>query len=121
MMSETLSFASPLWQRTRLLWQRVARLSRRAPRRLRLRESLALGDHRFVAILECERLRWLIGGTASSLVVLAPLASDPGELPQSSEAGAFTAAQHKEIKLEEGPSKRRREAEGSAERKWEAR
>jgi|SRR5579863_3747714 len=119
-MSETLSFASPWWLWTRLLWQRVARLSRRAPRRLRLRESLPLGEHRFVAILECERLRWLIGGTPSSLVVLAPLSSDPGDLPQSSEAAAFTAAQREEIKLEELQSRKRPEAEEGEERKREA-
>ena len=79
MTTETLPFAaSPWWWRTRGLWQRVLRLSRRAPRRLRLRESLPLGEHRFVAVIECEGLRLLIGGTPSSLVLLAHLEREPG-------------------------------------------
>jgi flagellar biogenesis protein FliO len=56
------------------LWNRVLRLGRRAPRRLRLAESLPLGEHRFVAVVEFEQWRFLLGGTASSLVLLARLA-----------------------------------------------
>ncbi len=78
MTTETLPFfASPWWLRARALWQRVARLSRRTPRRLRLRESLPLGEHRFVAVIEFEHRRLLIGGTPSSLVLLAHLGSGP--------------------------------------------
>jgi len=70
--------------RMRQWWQRVARLSRRTPRQLRLAESLALGDRRFVAVIEYERARFLIGGTSASLVLLARLdregdgVTDPG-------------------------------------------
>jgi flagellar biogenesis protein FliO len=56
------------------LWERVLRLSRRAPRRLRLCESLPLGERRFVAVVEFERARFLVGGTPSSLVLLSRLA-----------------------------------------------
>ena len=56
------------------LWERVLRLGRRAPRRLRLCESLPLGERRFVAVVEFDRARFLVGGTPSSLVLLSRLA-----------------------------------------------
>ena len=64
------------------LWELVLRLSRRAPRRLRLCESLPLGDRRFVAVVEFDQARFLVGGTPSSLVLLARL-GDAGELTQT--------------------------------------
>jgi flagellar biogenesis protein FliO len=57
--------------------KRILRISRQ-PRRLRLCESLPLGDRRFVAVVEFERSRFLVGGTAGSLVLLARLES-PGD------------------------------------------
>lgn len=56
------------------LWKRALRLARRSPKRLRLCESLPLGDRRFVAVLEFEGTRFLLGGTANSLVLLSRLA-----------------------------------------------
>ena len=47
----------------------------RTPRQLCLRETLALGERRFVAVVEFEQQRFLIGGTGSSLSMLASLAS----------------------------------------------
>jgi len=55
-------------------WERVLRLGRRAPRRLRLCESLPLGERRFVAVVEFEAERFLLGGTPSSMVLLSRLA-----------------------------------------------
>ncbi len=52
------------------LWNRTLRLSRRTPKTLRLCESLPLGERRFVAVVEFERKRFLVGGTSSSLVLL---------------------------------------------------
>jgi flagellar biogenesis protein FliO len=60
------------------LWERVLRISRRTPKGLRLCESLPLGERRFVAVVEFEKARFLVGGTASSLVLLSRLA-DSGE------------------------------------------
>jgi len=57
-------------------WQRVCGISRRPPRRLRLCESLGLGDRRFVAVVEFDQRRFLIGGTSASLVLLARLEND---------------------------------------------
>jgi flagellar biogenesis protein FliO len=65
--------ASAFRTRGAALWERVLRLGRRAPRRLRLCESLPLGDRRFVAVVEFDRERFLVGGTASSLVLLSRL------------------------------------------------
>ena len=59
------------WQRCAWRWFRILRFSRRAPRRLRLCESLPLGERRFVAVVEFERSRFLLGGTSASLVLLA--------------------------------------------------
>lgn len=53
--------------------QRLLRLAERPPRRLRLSESLALGERRFVAVIEFEQRRFLVGGTSQSLVLLAKL------------------------------------------------
>ena len=57
----------------RALWQRIVRFTRKAPRQLRLAESLPLGERRFVAVLEFEEARFLVGGTSSSLVLLTRL------------------------------------------------
>lgn len=76
----------PLWAGLRVWWQRVAGLGRRAPRRLRLTESLPLGERRFVAVIEFDQERFLLGGTSSSLVLLARLGDPPG--PGGGLAGA---------------------------------
>lgn len=60
-----------LWARVSLLWQRTA--TRGKYRRLRLRESLALGEKRFVAVIEFESQQFLIGGGAGSVNLLARL------------------------------------------------
>lgn len=105
MTTDTFPFlASPLWLRARALWQRVARLSRRTPRRLRLRETLPLGEHRFVAVIEFERTRLLIGGTPSSLVLLAHLDSDPAAADTDSDKSGFTQARFAETCSAEGGS-----------------
>ncbi len=57
----------------RALWHRVSRLSQRPTRRLRLSETLSLGERRFVAVIEFEQSRFLVGGTASSIVLLTRL------------------------------------------------
>ena len=57
--------------------------TRHKPRSLRIQETAALGDRRFVAVLQFERQRFLIGATASSVTLLA-------HLPEQ-EAGEQTA------------------------------
>jgi flagellar biogenesis protein FliO len=64
-----------LWARLEGLWGRVLRMSRRPAKTLRLCESLPLGERRFVAVVEVEKERFLVGGTANSLVLLSRLPS----------------------------------------------
>jgi flagellar biogenesis protein FliO len=68
-----------LWRRLRAWWKRLRRWSQRAPRRLRLCDSLPLGERRFVAVVEFEHSRFLVGGTPSSLVLLARLGNDQAQ------------------------------------------
>jgi flagellar biogenesis protein FliO len=51
----------------------------RRGRQLRLRETLALGERRFVAVVEFERQRFLIGGSNSCMTLLAQIPPDGGE------------------------------------------
>lgn len=74
--------ASDVRRRMIALWERVLRISRQAPRRLRLCENLPLGERRFVAVVEFDAARFLVGGTPSSLVLLSRLA-DAGSAAQS--------------------------------------
>jgi flagellar biogenesis protein FliO len=60
------------WRRAYTAVKRILQINRQ-PRRLRLCESLPLGDRRFVAVVEFDRSRFLVGGTAGSLVLLARL------------------------------------------------
>jgi len=69
----------------RAVWQRVRRVGSRPIRRLRLCESLALGDRRFVAVVEFERARFLIGATPSSMVLLTRLEIEAGAIEASRE------------------------------------
>ncbi len=79
-------------------WERLLRFGRRSPKRLRLCESLALGDRRFVAVVEFDCARFLVGGTPSSLVLLSQLAdaeeqSDRGQPGGSNMASSGTFAE----------------------------
>ncbi len=61
------------WVRSALAGLRV----RKAPRRLRLCESLPLGEKRFVAVIEFETERFLVGGGPASVNLLARLGESP--------------------------------------------
>jgi flagellar biogenesis protein FliO len=58
------------------LWRQIVRAGRGRPRSLRLCESLPLGDRRFVAVVQFEQSRFLVGGTSSSLVLLARIGEE---------------------------------------------
>ena len=54
------------------LWHWVHRaLKSRQSRRLRVRESLSLGDRRFLAVIEFDHQEFLVAGSGSSLTLLA--------------------------------------------------
>jgi flagellar biogenesis protein FliO len=63
-------------------------------RQLHLRETLALGERRFIAVVEFERQKFLIAGTGSSVAMLTALPS-PETSPQNAE-GARPAGQGEE-------------------------
>ncbi len=98
------------WKVVRGLWQRVRhivlRIGRRPARRLRLCESLPLGERRFVAVLEFEESRFLVGGTSASLVLLARLEDRPPEDRRAEDRATVPAAAsgaEAEIASEERP------------------
>jgi flagellar biogenesis protein FliO len=52
----------------------------RRPRQLRLCETLALGEKKFLAVVEFKHQRFLVGGTSATLSLLAELpGSDAGD------------------------------------------
>jgi flagellar biogenesis protein FliO len=60
------------------LWQALPSVRmRRTPRQLRLCESLSLGEKRLVAVIQYEDQKFLVGGSAHSLALLARLDSAP--------------------------------------------
>jgi hypothetical protein len=68
------------------LWQKLLRLGQRSPKRLRLCESLPLGERRFVAVVEFDAERFLVGGTSSSMVLLSRLADGPAQQQERDKA-----------------------------------
>lgn len=70
--------AATIWQG---LLDRTAELTRRTPRSLLLRETLNLGEKRFVAVIECDGRRFLIGAAGQSVSLLAAL---PEQSPEQS-------------------------------------
>ena len=80
------AFDSPL----RSLWARIrAALGtvsiQRRERRLRLCESLSLGEKRLIALVECEDQRFLVAATAENICLLQALGVKPTEKDFSGE------------------------------------
>ncbi len=72
----TLAPLRPTWWE-RLLGVFAAVRVGRKPRRLRLCESLSLGEKRFVAVIQYEGQQFLVGGSAGSLNLLTRLGEAP--------------------------------------------
>lgn len=66
------------WWAERLRWA-WRRWHARPPRQLRLRETLALGERRFLVVVEFGRQKFLIGSSGSAMVLLTKLESGEGE------------------------------------------
>jgi len=49
----------------------------RRDKRLHLRETLSLGEKRFLAVIEFQRQEFLVGGTGTSIALLARLNAGP--------------------------------------------
>jgi len=74
---------------------------RRSTRRLRLSETLSLGEKRFLAVVQFQQQEFLVGGTGNSIALLARLDSSratPDSQDRMQEAGSwgpnFLAAAH---------------------------
>jgi flagellar biogenesis protein FliO len=73
--SQAISAPQTVWVaalKNLLQWSRRA-VKVRKPRRLRVCETLSLGERRFLAVIEFDRQEFLVGGTGSSLELLAKL------------------------------------------------
>jgi len=66
----TSTWTNSIWKN---LMNRTAELTRRTPRSLVLKETLSLGEKRFVALIECDGRRFLIGGTGQNVNLLSNL------------------------------------------------
>jgi flagellar biogenesis protein FliO len=95
----------------RWLWTCLLRVFRRPRRCLRLSESLPLGDRRFVAVVEYERARFLVGGTSASLVLLTRLA-DRREPPDTYSTGPGERCPEKESECEQVREQRSQREQG---------
>ena len=73
--SQVRSLPEPAWVAVlKNLWQWVRRAARvRKSRRLRVCETLSLGERRFLAVIEFDRQEFLVGGSGNSLELLARL------------------------------------------------
>lgn len=71
------------WLQRVRLWLRARSLPWRArrQRQLRLCENLALGERRFLSVVECGQQRFLVGGSANSVAVLAELEGQAARAP----------------------------------------
>jgi flagellar biogenesis protein FliO len=68
------------WRRACSAFPALGRLWRtRPPRQLRVCENLALGEKRFLSVVEFGQRKFLVGGTGNSLAMLAVL-SGPGQV-----------------------------------------
>jgi flagellar biogenesis protein FliO len=89
--------ATAVWRRLsslKVLWKK------RPDRSLRLCETLDLGERRFVAIVQFEQQRFLIGGTSSSMSLLAPLAESRNAVEdRRNQAFVFTSVARKLARL----------------------
>ncbi len=59
--------------RLKILWRILVRRVGSRRKTLAVRETAALGDRRFVSVIQFERLRFLIGSSPSSITLLAQL------------------------------------------------
>ena len=92
------------------LWQWVRRaVTPRKIRRLRVCETLSLGERRFLAVIEFDRQEFLVGGSGNSLELLARLDEGEGDPRTFRAAGVAGSLRAGESCLEiNSPPRRRR-------------
>lgn len=67
------NFLRSSWQ-----WLQRTRAAQTAARRLRVTETVSLGDKRFLSIVQVDDAQFLIGSSATNVQLLAQLGSQPG-------------------------------------------
>ncbi len=90
---------SAIWRSP--IWRSLVRRAGSSRKTLSVRETAALGDRRFVSVIQFERQRFLIGSSPSSVTLLS-------QLPDESPSGEVTA----EVNGEEGEERSRKESRG---------
>ncbi len=80
-------FQPSLGKTLRLITSRMVQLVRPAEKRLRLCESLSLGDKRMVAVIEFGRRQLLVGVTPAAVSLLAELPDENANTEKSSDIG----------------------------------
>ncbi len=92
MQSETLpatdagfsTFARSLFEKLGAISRRMVRA--REPKRLRLCETLSLGSRGYVAVVRYRDQQFLVGGTGSSIALLAELSTPSSSAPKAASA-----------------------------------
>jgi flagellar biogenesis protein FliO len=74
---EPKSFVATLLFRLRAAFSEVT--IHRRPRRLRICETLSLGEKRLLAVIECENQRFLVAATAQNISLLQTLSASKDE------------------------------------------
>jgi flagellar biogenesis protein FliO len=83
-------------------------LARSVARRLRVAETVSLGEKRFVSILQVDGEQFLIGGSTSNIVLLARLDAKPETLGAESFEGVY-------LRTETGGGRARTDSKNSPE------
>ncbi len=74
--ARTDAFAAMLRWASRAIANAASRVWQPRARRLRLCETVSLGNRGFIAVVQCEQEEFLVGGTAGSIALLAKLAPE---------------------------------------------
>ncbi len=69
--------AYPLAYPLKVIWRSLVRRARSKGRALSVRETAALGDRRFISVIQFESQRFLVGSSPGSVTLLAHLPDQP--------------------------------------------
>jgi flagellar biogenesis protein FliO len=76
---------APTAGRLKILWRDIIRRSAGRHKALAVRETAALGDRRFVSVIQFESQRFLIGSSPTSITLLAKLPDEFSGAGESNE------------------------------------
>lgn len=89
----------------RSIWRSLLRQTGSRRKALSVRESTALGDRRYVSVIQFERQRFLIGSSPTSVSLLAQLPDASAGTEETGEASRHHSAQGKTIEKPAGASR----------------